>query len=240
MRRSQSYLSAGKPGDWIIFPADVPSRSRSHFPESRTGRLADKVNRLWLDLAWWGEFSSTARGVTSRKKTHQVKDERELLQQNIAAEVDLSSVCRKRGRRVDADVFFKMSSEFVKGSIRATSSMNTLKSELGGGRAADSSLLLCFCLFTWLLSDSFSERLFQSDRGRLVFKFGPRLNQVCRSQGDGWDEPPRPSSYFKILICDRWETLCKMFAERPSHSLFIYLSVMNTQTNWNSHQCRSV
>lgn len=136
MRRSQSYLSAGKPGDWIIFPADVPSRSRSHFPESRTGRLADKVNRLWLDLAWWGEFSSTARGVTSRKKTHQVKDERELLQQNIAAEVDLSSVCRKRGRRVDADVFFKMSSEFVKGSIRATSSMNTLKSELGGEKGS--------------------------------------------------------------------------------------------------------
>lgn len=144
---------------------------------------------------------------------------------NIAAEVDLSSVCRKRGRRVDADVFFKMSSEFVKGSIRATSSMNTLKSELEGERAADSSLLLCFCLFTWLLSDSFSERQFQSDRGRLVFMFGPRLNHVCRSQGDGWDEPPPPSSYFKILICARWETLCKMFAERPSHSLFIYLFI---------------
>lgn len=74
--------------------------------------------------------------MTSRKKTHQVKDERELLQQNIAAEVDLSSVCRKRGRRVDADVFFKMSSEFVKGSIRATSSMNTLKSELGGEKGS--------------------------------------------------------------------------------------------------------
>lgn len=81
--------------------------------------------------------------MTSRKKTHQVKDERELLQQNIAAEVDLSSVCRKRGRRVDADVFFKMSSEFVKGSIRATSSMNTLKSELEGGGKGQQAPVCC-------------------------------------------------------------------------------------------------
>lgn len=151
---------------------------------------------------------------------------------NIAAEVDLSSVCRKRGRRVDADVFFKMSSEFVKGSIRATSSMNTLKSELGGekgSRLQFAALLLSL----HVTSVWFFQREAVSERQRpFGFYVWTSFKSRVQISGGRMRRAASPLFLFKILICDRWETLCKMFAERPSHSLsidlFIYLAVINT------------
>lgn len=150
---------------------------------------------------------------------------------NIAAEVDLSSVCRKRGRRVDADVFFKMSSEFVKGSIRATSSMNTLKSELGGekgSRLQFAALLLSLHVTSvWFLQrEAVSE--WQRPFGFYVWTSFKSRVQIS---GGRMRRAASPSSYFKILICARWETLCKMFAERPSHSLFIYLFIYQWWTH---------
>lgn len=144
---------------------------------------------------------------------------------NIAAEVDLSSVCRKRGRRVDADVFFKMSSEFVKGSIRATSSMNTLKSELGGekgSRLQFAALLLSLHVTSvWFLQrEAVSE--WQRPFGFYVWTSFKSRVQIS---GGRMRRVASPLFLFKILICDRWETLCKMFAERPSHSLSIYLFI---------------
>lgn len=150
---------------------------------------------------------------------------------NIAAEVDLSSVCRKRGRRVDADVFFKMSSEFVKGSIRATSSMNTLKSELGGekgSRLQFAALLLSLHVTSvWFLQrEAVSE--WQRPFGFYVWTSFKSRVQIS---GGRMRRAASPLFLFKILICARWETLCKMFAERPSHSLFIYLFIYQWWTH---------